>query len=206
MARLKQDTYAKCEFCRERFRKWTNHQRFCCEAHAKKAKRARMSAIPPSSIQPASFLAVQAQDCRKTPEKCLHNEGRSKQGEVSVLSRNEESDSYGAIVAVLTPKLRIIRGKCNLQWVIQRLNGMRDGAPKWSGFAFCATKTGLLLRIKEHWQQTFHRKERELIPLETLVQQHCDAGAWGNIQVLPAILSIPTFLFGAMTPHSATGA
>ena len=175
MARLKQDTYAKCEFCGERFRKWTNHQRFCREACAKKAKRARMSAIPASSMQPAPFASVQAQDNGKTAEKCLHTQGQG--------SRSEESDNYGAIVAVLTPRLRIIRSRCDIQWIAQRLNGMRNGAPKWSGFAFCGTKQGLLLRIKEHLQP---RDAKTILPPEWLVSRYCDPEAWGNIEALPA--------------------
>ena len=51
--------------------------------------------------------------------------------------------------------------------------------------AYCATKEGLLLRIKEYWQRTFHRKERELIPLAQLVELHSDPEAWAIIEALP---------------------
>ena len=63
---------------------------------------------------------------------------------------------------------------------------IRKSPTRWESIAFCATRGGLILRIKEHWQQTFHRAERELIPLETLVMLHCDPEAWGNIETLPA--------------------
>jgi hypothetical protein len=41
MARLKKDTYAKCETCGVRFRKWTQWQRFHSDACRKKAQRKR---------------------------------------------------------------------------------------------------------------------------------------------------------------------
>jgi len=62
----------------------------------------------------------------------------------------------------------------------------RKSATRWNSIAFCGTKTGLILRIKDHLRQTHHKKERELVPLETLVMLHCDPEAWGNIETLPA--------------------
>ena len=100
-----------------------------------------------------------------------------------MLSAREESDNYKDVVAVLNPKLRVILAKDDLQRIVQRQNNKRGGLPIWSSFAFCATKEGLLLRIKEHWQQTSHK--RELIPLERLVGQHCEPGAWAIIEALP---------------------
>jgi len=61
--------------------------------------------------------------------------------------RSEKSDDYGGVVAILNPKLRLIRSKCDLQWIVQRQNNRRNGAPIWSSFAYCATKEGLLLRL-----------------------------------------------------------
>ncbi len=43
---------------------------------------------------------------------------------------------------------------------------------------------GLILRIKEHLQRSFHKEARSIIPLETLVELHCDAGAWAIISGL----------------------
>ena len=71
----------------------------------------------------------------------------------------EESEAYARVVAVLNPRLRVIYGKCNLQSILQ----VRKSPSRFESIAFCATKQGLILRIKEHLQQTFHRKERELI-------------------------------------------
>ena len=93
----------------------------------------------------------------------------------------EESETYTGIVAALNPSLRVIRGRCGLQWILQS----RKSASRWNSIAFCGTKTGLILRIKEHLRQTHHKKERELVPLETLVELHCDAAAWAIIGGLP---------------------
>jgi hypothetical protein len=45
----------------------------------------------------------------------------------------------------------VIRGSCGLQWVVQRQDGSRGGVPIWgkNPLAFCATREGLLLRLKE---------------------------------------------------------
>lgn len=63
--------------------------------------------------------------------------------------------------------------------ICQRPNGKRNGAPIWSSFAYCATKEGLLLRIKWHLQRD------EILPLETLVSRNCDPEAWAAIEALP---------------------
>lgn len=78
----------------------------------------------------------------------------------------EESDNYGAIVAILNPKLRVICSRCDLQWIVQRQNRKRNGAPIWSSFAYCATKEGLLLRLPEHGGG-------------------CDPVAWRRVAALP---------------------
>jgi hypothetical protein len=59
--------------------------------------------------------------------------------------RNEKSDAYNGVVAVLNPRLRVIRGACGLQWIVQK----RKSPLIWSNFAFCGTKDGLLLRHSE---------------------------------------------------------
>jgi hypothetical protein len=73
--------------------------------------------------------------------------------------RGESAEGNPGVVARLTDRLRVIEGACQLQWLLQ----YRKSATKWETIAFCATKAGLPLRVKEHWQQTFHRKERKLI-------------------------------------------
>ena len=54
---------------------------------------------------------------------------------------NGEAD--GDVIALLTDGLRVVRS--DRQWIVQQ-----RGPKAWSGFAYCATKEGLLLRIKEH--------------------------------------------------------
>ena len=54
----------------------------------------------------------------------------------------EESDDYTGVVAVLNSKLRVIRGKCGLQWIVQK----KERPTRWTSFAYCGTKEGLLLR------------------------------------------------------------
>jgi hypothetical protein len=58
-------------------------------------------------------------------------------------SRREKDEGYADVVAVLNDRWRLIRGSCNLQWVVQR----RKTALTWESVAFCATKEGVLLRI-----------------------------------------------------------
>ena len=77
-------------------------------------------------------------------------------------SRGEESDCYGEIVALLNPKLRVIRGKCGLQWIVQAKNR----PTRWTSFAYCGTKEGLLLRLPKGGQG-------------------CDPAAWKIIEALP---------------------
>ena len=78
----------------------------------------------------------------------------------------EESDDYGGAVAILNPKLRVIRGKCGLQWIAQHQGGRRNGEPLWKSFAYCATKEGLLLRLPKGGDG-------------------CDPEAWAAIEALP---------------------
>jgi len=76
--------------------------------------------------------------------------------------RNEKSDAYNVVVAVLNPRMRVIRVACGLQWIVQK----RNSPLMWSNFAFCGTKEGLLLRLSE-------------------CGFPCDPGAWSAIKTLP---------------------
>jgi hypothetical protein len=87
----------------------------------------------------------------------------------------ENSDAYAGVVCVLNPKLRIIRN--SLQWVLQAKRGA-----EWKNFAYCATKEGLLLRIKGHLQPA---KARQIVPLDILAARYCDAAAWSVVGGLP---------------------
>ena len=61
---------------------------------------------------------------------------------------------------------------------------MRKSPTRWSSIAYCATKVGLLLRIKWHLQGNWPR----ILPLDTLLsRRHVDLDAWADIEALPAI-------------------
>ena len=73
----------------------------------------------------------------QSPDPCCH----TRQGPSAAVAVNGEAD--GDVIAVLTDGLRVVRS--DRQWIVQQ-----RGPKAWSGFAYCATKEGLLLRIKEH--------------------------------------------------------
>ena len=80
--------------------------------------------------------------------------------------QREESDDYGEVVVILNPSLRVIRGNCGLQWIVQPQYGQRNGKPIWQSLAFCATKEGLMLRLPK-------------------CGHGCDTEAWAVIAALP---------------------
>ena len=65
-------------------------------------------------------------------------------------SVREKDDDYRDVIATLKPKLRVIRGSCGWQWVIQQQDAQLKGVPIWTGFAFCAAREGLLVRLRGH--------------------------------------------------------
>ena len=73
----------------------------------------------------------------QSPDPCCH----TRQGPSAAVAVNGEAD--GDVIALLTDGLRVVRS--DRQWIVQQ-----RGPKAWSGFAYCATKEGLLLRIKEH--------------------------------------------------------
>ena len=93
--------------------------------------------------------------------------------------RGESHEAYAGVVARLNDRLRVIDGQCGLQWILQG----RKSPTRWESIAFCATKEGLLLRIKEHLQHLRNRNER--LPLETLASLYCDPVAWEIVRALP---------------------
>ena len=93
-------------------------------------------------------------------------------------ARSEESDAYAEVVASLNPKLRVIRGKCGLQWIVQAKNR----PTRWSSFAFCGTKEGLLLRLPKDGQG-------------------CDPAAWRTIEALPDYFPRKPPVSAEIRPH-----
>jgi hypothetical protein len=77
-------------------------------------------------------------------------------------SAREKDEAYGAVVAVLNAKLRVIAGSCELQWVVQS----RITPKLWKSFAYCATREGLISRLPKGGQG-------------------CEPKAWAVIEALP---------------------
>ena len=61
-------------------------------------------------------------------------------GAISSPARGEERDDF-PVLAALSPRWRVIAGKCSLQWIFQRRGG---GADSWRGQWFCQTKEALI--------------------------------------------------------------
>ena len=59
-------------------------------------------------------------------------------------ARGESSEGNPRILARLNDRLRVIHGQCGLQWLLQ----YRKAPTKWETFAYCATRPGLILRMK----------------------------------------------------------
>jgi hypothetical protein len=104
--------------------------------------------------------------------------------------KGESSEAYPRIVARLTDRLRVVHGQCNLQWLLQA----RKSPTRWETIAFCATKEGLILRIKEHLQA---RDSDMILPLKEIAKR-CDPEAWAAIEALPEY-------FPKQAPHRMAG-
>lgn len=91
--------------------------------------------------------------------------------------RGESHEAYPRVVAWLNDKLRVIHGQCGLQWLLQ----VRKSPTRWESIAYCATREGLLLRIREHLQP---RDAKTILPLEEIAK-FCDPEAWAVIKALP---------------------
>jgi hypothetical protein len=74
----------------------------------------------------------------------------------------EESEDYGRVLAVLNSTLRVICGKCNIQWIAQD----KSRPTRWSSYAYCGTKEGLLRNLPHDGHG-------------------CDPAAWAIIEGLP---------------------
>jgi len=94
-------------------------------------------------------------------------------------SNRETDETYTGVVAVLNSGLRVVRGSCGLQWVVQR----RKNPLLWASFAFCGTREVLVLRIKAHLQA--HSGEKRTLSLDVLASRYCDPAAWAIIAALP---------------------
>ena len=66
------------------------------------------------------------------------------------INRNESSDSYSDVVAVLNPKWRFIRCRDNVQWVLQSRDSATAAKGVWRGRSYCRTKEALLRVCAAH--------------------------------------------------------
>lgn len=148
MARKKQVEYGVCGCCKERFIQKRSWQQFCSSKCKDKARK---------RVKPAALA---------TPD-----------------LPSEESDDYFPVVARLTPDLRVICCQDDIQWIAQSRNDgwteqSEEEAQTWSGFAFCGTKEGLLMRLPHGGYG-------------------CDPEAWAIIEALPPY-------FPKLAAHSGT--
>ena len=66
------------------------------------------------------------------------------------INRNESSDNYSDVVAVLNPKWRVIRCRDNVQWVLQSRDSATAAKGVWRGRSHCGTKEALLRVCAAH--------------------------------------------------------
>ena len=93
--------------------------------------------------------------------------------------RSESGEAYPRVVARLNDRLRVIDGQCGLQWILQ----VRKSPTRWESIAYCATKEGVILRIKDYLQYLEVRDK--ILPLETLLSIYSvDPAAWAIIEAL----------------------
>jgi hypothetical protein len=66
------------------------------------------------------------------------------------VNRNESSDSYGEVVAVLNRKWRVIRCRNGVQWILQSRDSATAAKGVWRGRSYCRTKEALLRDCAAH--------------------------------------------------------
>ena len=92
-------------------------------------------------------------------------------------SAAESSEACTGVVARLNDKLRVIHGRDQLQWLLQ----VRKSPTRWESIAFCATREGLWLRIREQLQP---RDAKTFLPMEEIAK-FCGPEAWAVIEAFP---------------------
>ena len=60
------------------------------------------------------------------------------------VNRNESSDDYGIVVAVLNRTWRVIRCRDGIQWILQSRDSLTAARGIWRGRSYCRTKEALL--------------------------------------------------------------
>ena len=74
-------------------------------------------------------------------------------GRTAALAVGEQHDNYPGEVIRWEGQdgaTRIVRSKCDLQWIVQRRIGLLAEKPRWRSDGFCRSRDGLVRLLKEH--------------------------------------------------------
>ena len=96
----------------------------------------------PASIQSSDFSPEVATDSPHAEMRPLDPP--------KTINRNESSDSYGDVVAVLNHKWRVIRCRDGIQWILQSRDSTTAAKGLWRGRSYCRTKEALLRACAAH--------------------------------------------------------
>ena len=56
----------------------------------------------------------------------------------------ETADRYPGVVAQINRRWRVILCSAGIQWILQRHDGERGGAARWTGVGYCQTREALV--------------------------------------------------------------
>lgn len=76
------------------------------------------------------------------------NMGMSPPGTGTSTSGRESDDNYHQILAVLNDRWRVINCRDDLQYVLEKKAGYRNGEPRWDGRSYCRTRAGLISCVR----------------------------------------------------------
>ena len=91
--------------------------------------------------------------------------------------KGETDEAYGAVLATLNGKLRVVHSRDANQWLLQ----VRKSPTRWETVAYCATKIGI---ENSGWKLHLQGRD-EILPLAELVREHVEPEAWAVVQALP---------------------
>jgi hypothetical protein len=86
------------------------------------------------------------------PERCSDGEGANRLMQVvaSAGSHRETDDNYLHVVARLNDHYRVIRCKDDLQWIIQKRDGFKNGQPRWTARSYCVEPATINRLVIKH--------------------------------------------------------
>lgn len=76
-----------------------------------------------------------------------HSMASIKKTTEATTSNREEADNYDRVVAVLDENWRIIECRGEIQWILQRRSGNRNGQPRWAPKKFHRNKRSLIRTV-----------------------------------------------------------